>query len=514
MAYTIKNFLEENFVPGLTLLTRQDGASDRQICTAGIHEYPFKKPLEADELVLYRMQSWEDEEAMLMQLVQLAHKAKAAGLLVSGKEKNARLSAQIIRLAEACSLPLFQVPQSCSFSQLQSDLKEIVNRQIMADFEAVQQTLFHSFFESFPLEETGEVIACALRRPTRIIDSLGNLISDGLVHSEIPPKERTLYVPVEINGTKYAEVRLHLSGPADPFRGRIAELEKYVAFPLSLWFNRRNIEQVTQRRIRSDFVWNLARGNFDSSIEMREQGKYLGFNLSRPYVCIAMKASLRSDATSIPVYTEEAAGFAAGIEVLILQEAKRIRQAVMTARLNLDFVVFLEPAPGNPIEAAHEFLDRIEKLIAEQYPDAKCLWGISEPLSKEVDYATSFRQASQALAYCVTANDRTTRFTYHRTRKAAITAELSRSEEIQKGAAEVFSRLLAYDQSSQVDLLKTLTTFIATNYNASKTAQKLHLNRQSLLYRLSRIEQLTGMSLHDHDDLFVLEVFSRIYASY
>ena len=131
-----------------------------------------------------------------------------------------------------------------------------------------------------------------------------------------------------------------------------------------------------------------------------------------------------------------------------------------------------------------------------------------------MDFKTSYEQASQALTYCLNARDGLSRFTYHRTRKAAIVAELSKSEEILKGADEVFSKLLAYDQTSQIDLLGTLTEFIANNYNASLTAKKLHLNRQSLLYRLDRIEQLTGMSLHDHDDLFVLEIFSRIYTSY
>ena len=63
-------------------------------------------------------------------------------------------------------------------------------------------------------------------------------------------------------------------------------------------------------------------------------------------------------------------------------------------------------------------------------------------------------------------------------------------------------------------LLKTLTEFIRTNYNTSQTARNLHIHRQSLLYRLEKIETLTNLSLDRHDDLFILEVFTRIFSSY
>jgi purine catabolism regulator len=48
----------------------------------------------------------------------------------------------------------------------------------------------------------------------------------------------------------------------------------------------------------------------------------------------------------------------------------------------------------------------------------------------------------------------------------------------------------------------------------SLTARKLNIHRQSLLYRLEKIEALTEMSLDDHQDLFLLEVSTRMYYHY
>lgn len=56
--------------------------------------------------------------------------------------------------------------------------------------------------------------------------------------------------------------------------------------------------------------------------------------------------------------------------------------------------------------------------------------------------------------------------------------------------------------------------FIQCNYNISLTARNLYIHRQSLLYRLSKIEELTGMSLREHQDLYLLEIYSHIYTGY
>ena len=65
-----------------------------------------------------------------------------------------------------------------------------------------------------------------------------------------------------------------------------------------------------------------------------------------------------------------------------------------------------------------------------------------------------------------------------------------------------------------MDLVRTLVEFIKCNGNSSLAARNLHLNRQSLLYRLKKIESLTGMSLNQRKDLFLLELFTRIQSDY
>jgi DNA-binding PucR family transcriptional regulator len=54
-----------------------------------------------------------------------------------------------------------------------------------------------------------------------------------------------------------------------------------------------------------------------------------------------------------------------------------------------------------------------------------------------------------------------------------------------------------HDQERRSDLMRTLQVYFSAGANASEAADRLFLHRNSLLYRLARIEKLTGLDLKD-----------------
>jgi DNA-binding PucR family transcriptional regulator len=74
--------------------------------------------------------------------------------------------------------------------------------------------------------------------------------------------------------------------------------------------------------------------------------------------------------------------------------------------------------------------------------------------------------------------------------------ELSRSPDL--GPLErLVEPLVGYDRERGSDLIRTLQVYLATGANASEAADRLFLHRNSLLYRLVRIGELTGLDLKD-----------------
>ncbi|HWV88109.1 MAG TPA: PucR family transcriptional regulator [Capillimicrobium sp.] len=70
----------------------------------------------------------------------------------------------------------------------------------------------------------------------------------------------------------------------------------------------------------------------------------------------------------------------------------------------------------------------------------------------------------------------------------------------------VLGPLIEHDRQRKLVLLPTLEALLANGGRKAETARALHLNRQALYHRLTRIEQLLGVDLSDADQLLTLHV--------
>jgi DNA-binding PucR family transcriptional regulator len=74
--------------------------------------------------------------------------------------------------------------------------------------------------------------------------------------------------------------------------------------------------------------------------------------------------------------------------------------------------------------------------------------------------------------------------------------ELARGRALEPFRALV-EPLVEHDRERRSDLVKTLKVYFDTGANVSEAADRLFLHRNSMLYRLSRVEKLTGLNLKD-----------------
>ena len=66
--------------------------------------------------------------------------------------------------------------------------------------------------------------------------------------------------------------------------------------------------------------------------------------------------------------------------------------------------------------------------------------------------------------------------------------------------------LYAYDQQHNTNNLQLLRTYLWYERKATETGQVLHMHRNNVIYRISRIEQLMDLSLNDHGTRVGLEM--------
>jgi PucR C-terminal helix-turn-helix domain len=72
-------------------------------------------------------------------------------------------------------------------------------------------------------------------------------------------------------------------------------------------------------------------------------------------------------------------------------------------------------------------------------------------------------------------------------------------QEVELLRARTISPLLAYDAQHDTELLATLATFLAHHGSTTETAEAMQLHRHTVGYRLSRVQEVSGLSPYESD---------------
>jgi DNA-binding PucR family transcriptional regulator len=78
---------------------------------------------------------------------------------------------------------------------------------------------------------------------------------------------------------------------------------------------------------------------------------------------------------------------------------------------------------------------------------------------------------------------------------------------------ETLGSLLDYDREHNADLVRTLDAFFAANGSPKEAAERLHVHRNTVLYRLDRIREITGFKLEDATVRLRLQLALQIHVA-
>ncbi len=131
----------------------------------------------------------------------------------------------------------------------------------------------------------------------------------------------------------------------------------------------------------------------------------------------------------------------------------------------------------------------------EKYQGLHCSIGIGTVAESVSDLRWSYYDARNALLLGQRLAHRSTEFHIDdfRTQELLLTTSRSSRERFLNGTLE---RLR--NQTDWADLRRTILTWCESGYSLAGAAKTLHIHRNTLLYRLDKIEKINGESLRDH----------------
>jgi purine catabolism regulator len=442
--------------------------------------------------------------------------------------------ADALEVADELEMPILQVGPHASMIEVErAIISLIVDResQLRRRVEQIYERLLATLVEDAGIDALAAEVAHVTRRPTIVLDEyfrvqvtvpdddatqqIGRVIGAtlaagdpralgarpaapfGLTTDDDSPE--ILIVPLRLRGTPAGY--LALGGSAD-----ITDLDRQVAERsarvLGIELAKQRAVTEAQLRLQGDFLDDLLSGSYPSEEAMLARARWMGHDLGQPHVLLAISL-------------EEPGDHAAGSQRL--QAADLVRTEVLrltpTALLRerQDCLAVALPRMSPPTaEEALELSERLLRRLAGLLAGGRVTIGVGRHHPGIGGLGLSFREAEQALAIgrALLGGGRSVHFEHLGVQRLLF--QLRDNPELASFYDDLLGRLQAHDERQGAELVNTLEAFFECHGNHVRTAQRLHLHRNTLLYRLDRARSVLGVDLDDPETRLALQVALKI----
>lgn len=495
------------------------------------------KWIKRDEFVLTTGFVFKDDPALQCSIIRDLKETGCAGVGFKIKRFFQSVPEEMIAEADRVGLPLIEMPFYYAFSDIMYLIYDLINEQKLDDIEMQNKwldSLSASFFENAGLDHMLGQTALFLKKPVFLIDLENTLISaavppkyahlfpeNGLPLFRAPAvspisrvsKDKTssdIYKYLSVDGQDYRFLVSALPNSMgslcvltedevlDSFSrtaaGRAAHL---IALELAKTRNT-GMPPHTYHDFFLDFLLSPAEKTDEETVELCS---FYGFDYRPRRVCVTF---LFSDCESEYYQKQVMNTLSRNIEELVSDG----RAAYLCAGKDLLSVFFFYGGGESSLSAAAD----AERMAAELYRSVKnslpgkLSSGVGRCHGRISSIRTAFQESIAAIdLHPSSGGDPVYSYTgglsYHLLKKLP-------PKELEELFRDTVEPLVRYDAATASELYATFKAYFACCFNASETAKKMFLHRNTLMNRLEKIKELLGTDFSDYGkmDAFYLGI--------
>lgn len=240
----------------------------------------------------------------------------------------------------------------------------------------------------------------------------------------------------------------------------------------------------TEKRLRGTFLDRLLIGDVSQQEAIR-QGERFEHDMTRAHVAVVLSWRGENPPSMRRLETT----------VNTLIDTQNASALVWQREKEKEVVVFHATDPEHPIDHSLKLAETFAREINRQYPQSRVAIGLGQPARDISIWRNSYRDAVQAMELAERLQTDTPLYigdlgVYQ------LILSLSDREKLTIFCERTLGSLIEYDMRQNADLIKTLEAFFNCHGNLSQTAETLIVHRNTLLYRMNRINEIAQIDLN------------------
>jgi PucR family transcriptional regulator, purine catabolism regulatory protein len=239
----------------------------------------------------------------------------------------------------------------------------------------------------------------------------------------------------------------------------------------------------TEKRLRGTFLDRLLIGDVSHQEALR-QGERFDHDMNQTHLAIVL------------AWQGEKAPSNRRLETLVngVVAAQHASALVWQRERENELLVFHATDPKDAVEASMKLAKACTQEAQRQYPGVHLAVGVGQAARDITTWRNSYRDAVQALELAARLHTDTPLYigslgVYQ------LILSLSDREKLLAFCHRVLGTLEEYDHRQNADLITTLEAFFTCHGNLSQTADTLFVHRNTLLYRMNRINEIAQIDL-------------------
>lgn len=541
MPLTVRWLLEQPILKGSKALNGT-GCLDRALFGVGsLESAEDEHRLREGDFVLtsgsYFLEDHDRAVVILCELIQ----SGCTGLGVRDSQHTVPVPAHLLEEAQQANFPIVNLSYNCSVSDLAGILYRAIcdeeqdeNQRLAASYRALTE----SVLESHDLSRLVVNVTQTVEMPTFLTDE-----DFQIIESAQPGKDRShdgtllpLFSETDIRflKTRYKEqpyqhiAHMVLSGeerqsyivfPVESrkqpigylcLQGEEKELTSYgcrfVLSTLSVAAMELTFHQIRQKKPKLKmigFIENVLLNPVATSSENDIQCHLYGFDIETPHLCFVIQPDSFESCTVHQRKRIEATIWGAFDKALEDNNVKKFRlthyQSLILFLFSGDFAI-QSTALRQGKEIAFAALRELETT------GVRCHIGISKAYNGSSSVKRCFDQSCQALELGNRLHPEWSVYSYHDDDVYHFLLDHLSPEQLTKFYSETIRPLVEYDKKYGLDLLPTLHLYYECGQSFSRTAKQLYIHRNTMLYRIDKIEKILDVDLHKTNESFRIQL--------